>query len=47
MYKKTYYILFNAITDALRSNSKEEADEILKNAQIRTEEFIIESKEEI
>ncbi len=41
MYKKMYYKLFNAITDAIEIDDKEKADEILKNAQIETEEMFI------
>ena len=41
MYKKMYYTLFNAITDAIEEEDKEKAVEILKNAQIETEEIFI------
>lgn len=41
LYKKMYYHLFNAVTDAMSSGTKEEADIILRNAQIETEEIYI------
>lgn len=41
LYKKMYYHLFNAVTDALKANTKPETDEILKQAQIKTEEIYI------
>ena len=43
-YKKMYYILFNAVTDALEQLSHgrpESAEEILRAAQLRTEEMYI------
>ncbi len=46
MYKKMYLILFNAITDALNCESKMQADEILRNAQINAEEIYIEGDQE-
>lgn len=39
LYKKMYYHLFNYVTDAINSQSKEDSDIILKNAQIETEEM--------
>ncbi len=41
IYKKMYYKLFNAITDSLQVEDKKVADELLKNAQIETEEMYI------
>ena len=43
-YKKAYLHLFNRVTDALRMLEKHrgaEAENILKDAQIETEEIII------
>ncbi len=43
-YEKMYYLLFNAISDAiwkLEQNDWEAAREILKNAQINSEEIYI------
>lgn len=45
LYKNMYYHLFNAVTDAIRSETKEEADVILKNAQIKTEDMYVNGKE--
>lgn len=45
MYKRMYYLLFNAITDALNCEGKEEADRILKQAQIEAEEIYISYEE--
>ncbi len=45
LYKKLYYTLFNSITDALESDNKEEIKELLKNAQIKTEEMFISFEE--
>ena len=44
LYKKMYYHLFNAVTDAIRTETKQVADEILKQAQIETEEIYINGK---
>ncbi len=41
IYKKMYYHLFNAITDALETNPKEDTKIILMQAQIDTEEMYI------
>lgn len=41
LYKKMYYHLFNAVTDAIRTETKSESDEILKQAQIKTEDMYI------
>ena len=41
LYKKMYYYLFNAVTDAIRADTKSETDEILKQAQIKTEDMYI------
>ena len=41
LYKKMYYHLFNAVTDALNSQTKNEADRFLKKAQIETEYMYI------
>ncbi len=41
LYKKMYYHLFNAITDAINAENKTQSDEILKQAQIKTEEIYI------
>ncbi|MDO4379399.1 MAG: hypothetical protein Q4D20_00840 [Clostridia bacterium] len=43
-YKKMYLLLFNSVTDALESLNKgnnENAKEILKSAQKKTEEMYI------
>ena len=48
-YQKAYYILFNAMTDAINAMDNREinqAAEILKSAQIKTEDMYIESKPE-
>ena len=48
-YQKAYYILFNAITDAVDAMDQREinqAAEILKSAQIKTEDMYIESESE-
>ena len=48
IYKKMYHLLFNAITDALeelRAGRRENAVELLKTAQITTEEIFISSDE--
>ena len=42
LYKKMYYHLFNAVTDAIESETKEQSDALLKLAQITTEEMYIE-----
>ncbi len=47
MYKKMYLILFNKITDALKTETLDECKEILKQAQIESEEVCISSTEEI
>ena len=41
MYKKMYFLLFNAFTDALSTNEFEKAEIILKQAQIDAEEIYI------
>lgn len=41
LYKKLYYLLFNAVTDTVRTETKSESDEILKQAQIKTEDMYI------
>lgn len=46
MYKKMYFLLFNAITDALRTNDFEKAEIILKQAQIDAEEIYISQDDE-
>lgn len=46
IYKKMYYKLFNAVTSALRSNSKAVSDDILIQAQILTEETFITANED-
>lgn len=46
IYKKMYYHLFNAITDALAVDSKEEIKESLMKAQQTTEEMYISYGEE-
>ena len=45
LYKKMYYHLFNAVTDAIRCETKEEADIILKKAQITTEDLYVSGEE--
>ena len=45
LYKNMYYHLFNAVTDAIRSETKEEADVILKKAQIKTEDMYVSGEE--
>lgn len=47
MYKKMYYQLFNAITDALDALAQKnygQAEELLKAAQQASEEFYLEPK---
>lgn len=46
MYKKMYYHLFNKITDAINISSETIVKEILKQAQIETEEMYINATEE-
>lgn len=46
IYKKMYCRLFNRITDAIESETKELTDEILKKAQLETEEMYMESNDE-
>ncbi len=46
MYKKMYYHLFNKITDAIEFSSETVVKEILKQAQIETEEMYINATEE-
>lgn len=46
IYKKMYYHLFNAITDALETNPPKETKSILMQAQIDTEEMYISYSEE-
>ena len=41
IYKKMYYHLFNAVTDAINAATKSEADFILINAQKETEDIFI------
>ncbi len=41
MYKKMYYHLFSAVTDAVNENDIEKIKEILKSAQIETEEIFM------
>ncbi len=41
LYKKMYYQLFNAITDAVNEKNPVKRIEILKHAQIETEEMYI------
>ncbi len=41
LYKKMYYHLFNAVTDGIRAETKQETDKILKQAQIETEEMYV------
>ena len=46
-YQKAYYILFNAMTDAINAMEQRELNEamaILKNVQIKTENMYIESE---
>lgn len=45
IYKKMYYHLFNCVTDALEEADIDKVKEILKNAQIETEEIYISSDE--
>lgn len=47
MYKKMYITLFNAISDALNETDVNNIKDILKKAQIKSEEFCINSDEEI
>ncbi len=47
IYKRMYYHLFNAITDALEANTEEEIKKILMHAQIETEEMFISYGEDI
>ncbi len=46
MYKKMYFHLFNAVTDALEENDINVLKEILKQGQIETEEMYIEGAED-
>ena len=46
IYKKMYYHLFNAVTDALEENNIEKIKTILIKAQQETEEMYISSPEE-
>ncbi len=46
LYKKMYYHLFNAVTDALEENNIEEIKRTLIKAQQETEEMYISSEEE-
>ncbi|MBQ6837810.1 MAG: hypothetical protein IJO44_03130 [Clostridia bacterium] len=41
MYQKMYYHLFNAVTDVIQSCKDKECVEILKQAQLDTEEIFI------
>ncbi len=45
IYKKMYYHLFNAVTNAILEETKEATDIILKNAQIATEDMYINYEE--
>lgn len=47
MYKEMYITLFNAITDALEESDVNYIKNILKDAQIKSEEICINSDEEI
>ena len=47
MYKKMYITLFNAITDAINETDINIIKDILKQAQIKSEETCINSDEEI
>ncbi len=47
MYKRMYYKLFNAITDAINCETREEMMERLKRAQIEVEEICVSETEEI
>lgn len=47
IYKKMYYHLFNAITDALETNPEEATKNILMQTQIDTEEMFISYGEDI
>ena len=44
LYKRMYYRLFNRVTDAINSKTKEETDIILKNAQQEAEEMYMNSE---
>ncbi len=44
MYKRMYLLLFNAITTALRESDIDKLKEILKTAQIETEEIYIDGE---
>ncbi len=46
LYKKMYFRLFNYVTTALEESDIKAMKEILKNAQIETEEMYIEGEEE-
>ncbi len=41
LYKRMYYMLFNAITDALSIKDKQASDELLRQAQIKSEDIFI------
>ena len=45
-YERMYKILFNAITDALDTIPNGRAREILKQAQLETEELYVEGSQE-
>ena len=45
LYKKMYYHLFNAVTDAINTKDPFEQIDILKQAQIDTEEMYISYEE--
>lgn len=46
IYKKMYYKLFNAVTSAIRSDSKAVSDDILIQSQILTKEMFITATED-
>lgn len=46
MYKKTSYHLFNKISDAIELSSEATVIELLKQAQIETEEIYISDNQE-
>ncbi len=41
LYRKMYYMLFNAITDAMNIEDKQVADELLRQAQMKAEDVFI------
>ena len=47
IYKKMYYRLFNRVTDAMESETKEISDNILRRAQMEAEDMYLFYEESI